>query len=99
MIDTPSRRGVLLAGSGGAFGLFSWAAGAATPPEPRRQLTLKRSAGVRPRNILVVFTDARLEESGGMQIPLSPDSGERNDPRDPRGPKGARFPDSFLRPG
>lgn len=41
---------------------------------------------------------ATLEESGGMQIPLSPDSGERNDLRDPKGPKGAPFPDSFLRP-
>ncbi|WCM25084.1 sulfatase [Sphingomonas sp. QA11] len=68
MSDTPSRRGVLLAGSGGAFGLFSWAAGAATPPEPRRQLTLKRSAGARPRNILVVLTDDhRFDAMGFMK--------------------------------
>ncbi|MBO9623321.1 MAG: sulfatase [Sphingomonas sp.] len=39
-----------------------------------------------------------LEETGGMQIPLSPDAGERNELRDPQGPKGAPFPPRFLRP-
>jgi N-acetylglucosamine-6-sulfatase len=39
-----------------------------------------------------------LEETGGMQIPLSPDAGERNELRDPKGPPGAPFPPRFLRP-
>src|SRR3546814_7813589 len=38
-----------------------------------------------------------LEETDGMQIPLSPDSGERNEKRDPKGPVGAPFPPRFLR--
>jgi N-acetylglucosamine-6-sulfatase len=68
MTDEPTRRGILLAGSGGAFGLFSWAAGAEPAPAPRRRLTLKRSPGVRPRNILVVLTDDhRFDAMGFMK--------------------------------
>ncbi len=50
------RRGVLLAGSGGAFGLFSWAA---TPPAAAQGAlpVLNAIAGVKPRNILFVLTD------------------------------------------
>jgi N-acetylglucosamine-6-sulfatase len=40
---------------------------------------------------------AMLEQSGGMSVPISADSGLRRDSRDPRGPKAAEFPDSFLR--
>ncbi|MEG3152405.1 sulfatase [Sphingomonas sp. ZT3P38] len=68
MSDEPTRRGVLLAGSGGAFGLFSWAAAAATPVQQPKQLALKRAIGVRPRNILVVLTDDhRFDAMGFMK--------------------------------
>jgi N-acetylglucosamine-6-sulfatase len=39
-----------------------------------------------------------LEQTGGMQIPLSADAGERNELRDPKGPGMAPFPPSFFRP-
>ena len=39
-----------------------------------------------------------LEKTGGMQIPLSPDAGERNELRNPEGPLGAPFPPRFFRP-
>jgi N-acetylglucosamine-6-sulfatase len=39
-----------------------------------------------------------LEKTGGMQIPLSADAGERNELRDPAGPPGAPFPPRFFRP-
>jgi N-acetylglucosamine-6-sulfatase len=39
-----------------------------------------------------------LEETNGMQIPLSADAGERNELRDPNGPAMAPFPPSFFRP-
>ena len=51
------RRGVLLAGSGGAFSLFSWAAGAVPAPVTGEALSLKRLGDMKPRNILVVLTD------------------------------------------
>jgi N-acetylglucosamine-6-sulfatase len=41
---------------------------------------------------------AILEQTGGMQIPLSADAGKRNDQRDPKGPLGAPFPPLFLKP-
>jgi N-acetylglucosamine-6-sulfatase len=41
---------------------------------------------------------AILEETQGMQIPLSADAGQRNDLRDPKGPVGAPFPPRFLDP-
>jgi N-acetylglucosamine-6-sulfatase len=57
MTKDVDRRGVLLAGGGGAFGLFSWAAGAA--PQPAAQAgRLKRIPGAKPRNILFVLTIA-----------------------------------------
>ncbi|MDY0960464.1 sulfatase [Sphingomonas sp. CFBP8993] len=59
-----TRRGVLLAGTGGAFGLYSMAAGAA--PEPRRSRRLPRLPGVRPRNILVVLTDDHRYDAMGF---------------------------------
>lgn len=63
------RRGVLLAGSGGAFGLYSWAAHAAsaasTAPGPK-QLALPRIKGRRPRNILVVLTDDHRYDAMGF---------------------------------
>jgi N-acetylglucosamine-6-sulfatase len=61
---TVDRRGVLLAGTGGAFGLYSWAAGAAAPA-PKR-LKLKRRHGVRPKNILVVLTDDHRYDAMGF---------------------------------
>jgi N-acetylglucosamine-6-sulfatase len=56
MTDEIDRRGVLLAGSGGAFGLFSWAAGATARPGAT-QLALPRLPNATPRNILYVLTD------------------------------------------
>ena len=39
-----------------------------------------------------------LEESEGMQTPLSADAGQRNDRRDPNGAPQAPFPPSFFPP-
>ncbi len=57
------RRGVLLAGTGGAFGLYSFAAGAAPAP---KQVKLRRKAGVKPRNILVILTDDHRYDAMGF---------------------------------
>jgi N-acetylglucosamine-6-sulfatase len=38
-----------------------------------------------------------LESTGGMNMPLYPDKGERNDSRHPGRSKAAQFPDSMLR--
>ncbi|MDF2495322.1 sulfatase [Sphingomonas sp.] len=57
------RRGVLLAGTGGAFGLYSFAAGAAPP---KKQLKLRRKAGVKPKNILVILTDDHRYDAMGF---------------------------------
>lgn len=68
MTDKMNRRRVLLAGSGGAFGLYSWAAAAqgadkaATAPS----LRLKRKPGVKPKNILVVLTDDHRYDALGF---------------------------------
>jgi len=59
-----TRRGVLLAGTGGAFGLYSMAAGAG--PGPHRSRRLPRLPGVRPRNILVVLTDDHRYDAMGF---------------------------------
>lgn len=62
------RRGVLLAGSGGAFGLFSWAAPHAegqAAPNPDT-LALKRVPGIKPRNILFVLTDDHRYDAMGF---------------------------------
>ncbi|GAA0439401.1 MULTISPECIES: sulfatase family protein [Sphingomonas] len=69
MADTVDRRGVLLAGSGGAFGLYSWAAGAqgakGTSPQ---HLRLARQPGTKPKNILFVLTDDhRFDAMGFMK--------------------------------
>ena len=57
------RRGVLLAGTGGAFGLYSFAAGAAPAT---KQLKLHRKAGVKPKNILVILTDDHRYDAMGF---------------------------------
>ncbi|MEH3123043.1 MAG: sulfatase [Sphingomonas phyllosphaerae] len=64
MSEETTRRGVLLAGTGGAFGLYSMAAGAAAAP--RRSRRLPRLPGVRPRNILVVLTDDHRYDAMGF---------------------------------
>jgi N-acetylglucosamine-6-sulfatase len=69
MADDIDRRGVLLAGSGGAFGLYSWAADAAaatTPPPAAGSLRLRRRPGVKPKNILVVLTDDHRYDALGF---------------------------------
>jgi N-acetylglucosamine-6-sulfatase len=64
----PDRRHLLLAGSGGALGLYSWASAAgATPPAAAPQsLRLPRLSGARPRNILVVLTDDHRYDAMGF---------------------------------
>lgn len=62
MTDAIDRRGVLLAGAGSSFGLYSWAAAAQDTPRPR---ALKRS-GAKPRNILVVLTDDHRYDAMGF---------------------------------
>lgn len=64
MGEETTRRGVLLAGTGGAFGLYSMAAGAATAP--RRSRRLPKLPGVKPRNILVVLTDDHRYDAMGF---------------------------------
>src|SRR3954452_7231188 len=65
MTKDVDRRGVLVAGGGGAFGLFSWAAGAA--PQPAAQAEwLKRIPGAKPRNILFVLTDDHRFDAMGF---------------------------------
>lgn len=62
--DDLSRRGVLLAGSGGAFGLYSWSANAAAAPA--KQLRLPRHGISRPKNILFVLTDDHRYDAMGF---------------------------------
>lgn len=66
--DRIDRRAMLLAGSAGAFGLYSWGAGAsaAAPPPAAPDLRLARRAGVRPKNILVVLTDDHRYDAMGF---------------------------------
>ncbi|MHC9419353.1 sulfatase family protein [Sphingomonas citri] len=68
MAEDTGRRGVLLAGTGGAFGLYSWAAGAAeaATPAPRRSRRLARVPGTKPRNILFVLTDDHRYDAMGF---------------------------------
>lgn len=68
MVDKLDRRGVLFAGSGGAFGLYSWAAGAQVAQgQPAQQdLRLKRRRGVKPKNILFVLTDDHRYDAMGF---------------------------------
>jgi len=63
MTDAIDRRGVLLAGAGSSFGLYSWAAAAQTAPAKR---PLARVRGVKPRNILVVLTDDHRYDAMGF---------------------------------
>lgn len=65
-MDDITRRGVLLAGSGGAFGLYSWGAPAAAQTAPRKSRALKRRRNVRPRNILVILTDDHRYDAMGF---------------------------------
>jgi N-acetylglucosamine-6-sulfatase len=64
MTDKIDRRGILLAGSVGAFGLYSWAA-AAQNAQPK-DLGLARVPGAQPRNILVVLTDDHRYDAMGF---------------------------------
>lgn len=73
MSDDPSRRGMLLGGSGGAFGPYSWAAGAAAPATR----TLRRLRNSRPRNILFVPTDDHRYDAMGVVRPGHEDLAER----------------------
>lgn len=57
------RRGVLLAGTGGAFGLYTFAAGATPAP---KQLKLRRRPNARPKNILVILTDDHRYDAMGF---------------------------------
>ncbi|MBT2246920.1 sulfatase [Sphingobium sp. BHU LFT2] len=68
MTDKIDRRGVLLAGSGGAFGLYSWAAAAqgAGKAAAAPTLRLKRKAAAKPKNILVVLTDDHRYDALGF---------------------------------
>ncbi|MDO7841825.1 sulfatase family protein [Sphingomonas immobilis] len=65
MSDSPDRRGVLLAGSLGAFGLYSWAAGAEAAT-PQSLTTLRRKPGLKPKNILFVLTDDHRYDALGF---------------------------------
>ena len=65
MTQDTTRRGVLLAGTGGAFGLYSWSAAAAFPA-PRKSRRLSRRKGVKPKNILVVLTDDHRYDAMGF---------------------------------
>ena len=63
------RRHVLLAGSGGALGLYSWAStaeAANTKPVKKPNLRLKRKSGPKPLNILVVLTDDHRYDAMGF---------------------------------
>lgn len=64
MSEETTRRGVLLAGTGGTFGLYSMAAG--TAAAARRSRRLPTLPGVRPRNILVVLTDDHRYDAMGF---------------------------------
>jgi N-acetylglucosamine-6-sulfatase len=68
MTDKIDRRGVLLAGSGGAFGLYSWGAAAqgAGNATTAPNLRLKRTAASKPKNILVVLTDDHRYDALGF---------------------------------
>ncbi len=57
------RRGVLLAGTGGAFGLYTFAADATPAP---KQLNLRRKTGAKPKNILVILTDDHRYDAMGF---------------------------------
>ncbi len=69
MTQEVDRRGVLLAGSGGAFGLYTMAAGTATAAP--KSLRLKRVPRVRPKNILFVLTDDHRYDAMGFMKPQS----------------------------
>ena len=64
MTNPIDRRGVLLAGAGSSFGLYSWAA--AATPQQRYSLALERLRSVKPRNILVVLTDDHRYDALGF---------------------------------
>jgi N-acetylglucosamine-6-sulfatase len=77
LADAIDRRGILLAGSGGAFGLYSWASASATagtPVAPQDLRLARRTEGGRPRNILVVLTDDHRYDAMGFM--KSQDFGE-----------------------
>jgi N-acetylglucosamine-6-sulfatase len=63
MANGIDRRGILLAGTGGAFGLYTFAAGAAPAP---KNLKLRRKPGSKPKNILVILTDDHRYDAMGF---------------------------------
>jgi N-acetylglucosamine-6-sulfatase len=69
MTDNLDRRGVLLGGAGGAFGLYSWSTAAAAPsgaaPKPA-DLRLSRKPGPKPKNILFILTDDHRYDAMGF---------------------------------
>lgn len=65
MTEEIDRRGVLLAGSGGAFGLYSWSATAAGAA-PAPGLNLARRGRTKPKNILFVLTDDHRHDAMGF---------------------------------
>lgn len=66
MANTVDRRGVLLAGTGGAFGLYSWAAEATARQPAKRKLRLPRQGTAKPKNILFVLTDDHRYDAMGF---------------------------------
>jgi N-acetylglucosamine-6-sulfatase len=64
--DEVDRRGLLLAGGAGAFGLYSWAAGAASSVPNTKPLALRRRPGATPKNILVILTDDHRYDAMGF---------------------------------
>jgi N-acetylglucosamine-6-sulfatase len=66
MAEEVDRRGVLLAGTGGAFGLYTFAATAAAAAPAKKRLTLRCKPGVSPKNILVILTDDHRYDAMGF---------------------------------
>ncbi|MPT49373.1 MAG: DUF4976 domain-containing protein [Sphingobium sp.] len=68
MVDKVDRRGVLLAGSGGAFGLYSWLASSSTASaaDAPKSLQLPRIPKSKPKNILFILTDDHRYDAMGF---------------------------------
>ncbi|WP_267395450.1 MULTISPECIES: sulfatase [unclassified Sphingomonas] len=92
MTDQIDRRGVLLAGTGGAFGLYSGAAGAAAVAKPT-SLKLPHLATTRRKNILFVLTDDHRYDAMGF---LKPQSFGKTPTLDRLAREGAHFRNAFV---
>jgi N-acetylglucosamine-6-sulfatase len=69
MTDNLDRRGFLLGGAGGAFGLYSWSTAAAAAPATAhipQDLRLPRRPGAKPKNILFILTDDHRYDAMGF---------------------------------